>query len=165
VPITDLAAWHPEAERLEAQHARDLEQVCGGPPGASPRVDAEYRRRSPLFSLTRAAGLPIDLNVGIHDGHRGSVPVSHTLRAFNALARANRVPLVQLADADIAWMVDKAEVPPALRAPVEDTAYEKPVLLRRTAGPARLTVFDGGHEILRDAAFEWLSRQRRAQRR
>lgn len=165
VPITDLAAWHPEVERLEAQHARDLEQICGGPPGASASVDAEYRRRSPLPFLSRAAGLPIDLNVGIHDGHRGSVPISHTLRAFNALAMANGVPLAQLAGADIAWMVDKAEIPPALRAPVKDATYEKPVLLRRTAGPVRLTVFDGGHEILRDAAFEWLSRQRRAERR
>lgn len=161
VPISDLAAWHPEAERLEPQHARDLEQVCGGPPGASAAVDAEYRRRSPLFALSHAAGVPIDLNVGIHDGHTGSVPISHSLRAFNALASANGAAEVRLSDDEIAWMVAREEVPAALRRPVEDPEYSKPVLLRRAAGPARLTVFDGGHEILRDAAVHWLARQQR----
>ena len=51
----------------------------------------EYRIRSPLGRLSSAAvaGVPIDLNAGIRDGHVGSVPIGHTLRAFDALAQAN----------------------------------------------------------------------------
>ena len=35
------------------------------------------------------------------------------------------------------------------------------VLLHRTAGPARVTLFDGGHEIDYAAAIAWLAEQRR----
>ena len=35
------------------------------------------------------------------------------------------------------------------------------LFLRRNAGPARVTIFDGGHEGLPHAACEWLSKQHR----
>ena len=88
VPITDLAAWHRFSKSGNGKYAKMLEGCCGGPPG-KPATDEQYRKRSPLFFLDRAAGLPIDLNAGIYDGHRGSVPIAHTLRAFNVLAEAN----------------------------------------------------------------------------
>jgi hypothetical protein len=37
----------------------------------------------------------------------------------------------------------------------------KPVLLRRRSGSARLTVFDGGHDIVHEAGLTWLEAQRR----
>jgi len=168
VPITDLAAWYREVTLLEVQHAHDLEKVFGAGPGTSPEIDAAYRQRSPLFALAQAAGVPIDLNAGIHDGHTregrtGSVPVSHTLRAFNALARANAQSRAAIPDEEIDTIVRTAQVPTSLRMTIADPDYAKPVLLRRTAGAARVTLFDGSHEILHDAALAWLSRQRRRQ--
>ena len=79
------AAWHAFCAGKGYRYAKDVEACLGGPP--APEREAEYRKRSPLFSLAQARGLPIDIQSGIRDGHGGaSVPIDHSLRAFNALA-------------------------------------------------------------------------------
>ena len=40
----------------------------------------------------------------------------------------------------------------------QDPTYGRAIYLRRTAGKARVTIFEGGHEDLAEAAAEWLSR-------
>ncbi len=155
-PITDLAAWHAESSARKNNYARMMEQSCGGPPG--PATEAEYRRRSPLFHLAAAKGVPIDISTGIHDGHTGSVPVSHTLRAFNALAAEERL----LPEADIASLVRDRGIPEGLRSEKQDDPERaKAVLFRRVSGNARVTLFEGGHDSEPTAAVLWLSRQRK----
>ena len=156
VPISDLAAWHAESTARKNNYAKMLEKSCGGPPG--PATESEYRHRSPLFHLSAAQGVPLDINTGIHDGHTGSVPVSHSLRAFNALAAKDR----QVAAEDIGFMVREQKIPAALAAErQDDPERQKPVLFRRTSGNARVTVFEGGHDSESTAAVLWLSRQRK----
>ena len=41
---------------------------------------------------------------------------------------------------------------------VEDAAFGRTIYLRRTAGKARVTIFEGGHEGIAPAALDWLSR-------
>ena len=160
VGISDLSAWHAQTRKAGLAYFRHVEKVCGGPPGASPRVDAEYRRRSPLTFLHLAKGLAVDLNAGIRDGHGGSVPVSHSLEAFNVLAQANGRPAQALTPREIRAMTRKAAVPAELlyHGPAEPKRRDK-VLFRRSAGPARVTLFNGGHEIDVQAAFDWLAKQ------
>ena len=158
VPISDLAAWHAESKVRKNNYAKMLEQSCGGAPG--PATEAEYRHRSPLFHLAAAQGVPLDINTGIHDGHTGSVPVSHSLRAFNVLATPDK----QVSAADIAFMVRERKIPSALAAETQaDPEREKATLFRRVSGNARVTVFEGGHESESGAAVLWLSRQRKGQ--
>jgi dipeptidyl aminopeptidase/acylaminoacyl peptidase len=161
VPISDLAAWHRQTtEAGRKNYAANCEKVCGGRPGDSPQVDAEYRQRSPLTHLHRVAGLPLDINAGIHDGHTGSVPVSHSLHAFNAAAVANGRHTAALTTAQIHWFRTRRSVPEELRAETEDEADRiRPILFRRTAGPARVTIFDGGHEGDMASAFRWMEQQ------
>jgi len=155
-PITDLAAWHAESSARKNNYARMLEQSCGGPPG--PSTEAEYRRRSPLFHLAAARGVPVDISTGIHDGHTGSVPVSHTLRAFNTLAADS----ARIDDGLITAMVSGRSVPQALSAERQDDPERaKQVLFRRVSGNARVTIFEGGHDSESTSAVLWLSRQRR----
>ena len=155
-PITDLAAWHAESSARKNNYARMLEQSCGGPPG--PSTEAEYRRRSPLFQLAAARGVPVDISTGIHDGHTGSVPVSHTLRAFNALASDD----ARIEDGLIVRMVADRAVPAALAAERQDDPERtKALLFRRVSGNARVTIFEGGHESEPSAAILWLARQRK----
>jgi pimeloyl-ACP methyl ester carboxylesterase len=159
--ISDLAAWHREQTAPggpPGSYAGAIEKCCGGPPGASKEVDEEYRRRSPITWLRRAKGLALDINAGIRDGHDGSVPVSHSLLAYNALAdEADRV-----SEDDIRHMTQKAEIPPTLRSAIDDPSYgRKKPLFRKTSGKARVTIFDGGHELVAVAALTWLEQQRK----
>ena len=158
-----VAGWHAECKKARRKYHRNLEAVCGGPPG--PATAADYRKRSPLFHLAAGKGLPLDIQAGIHAGHTGSVPVSHSLRAFNALAKANGCPEKQIADADVAWMVANRRVPEHLAAAAGPAAGRRrhKVLFHRTAGAARVTLFDGGHESDVPAALDWLARQHRGE--
>ena len=158
VPISDLTAWHAESSARKNNYAKMIEQCCGGKPG--PATEAEYRHRSPLFHLAAAKGVPLDINTGIHDGHTGSVPVSHSLLAFNVLAAPDK----QVPVADIDFMVREQKIPTALATETQiDPERQKATLFRRASGNARVTVFEGGHDSEPTAALEWLSRQRKGQ--
>ena len=158
VPISDLLAWHAESSARKNNYAKMLEQSCGGAPG--PATEAEFRHRSPLFHLAAAKGVPLDINTGIHDGHTGSVPVSHSLRAFNALAAPDK----QVSIEDIDFMVREQKIPAALASEKQDDPErQKAILFRRSSGNARVTVFEGSHESESSAGVLWLSRQRKGQ--
>lgn len=158
VPITDLAAWHGESIALKNKYHKDIELSCGGPPNLNEKVAFEYRRRSPLTWLKPGLGVAIDINAGINDGHTGSVPISHSLLAFNAL-----VPEKDRIEQDhIDELVRTAKVPAALRdRTLRDKTYgKKPPLFRREADNVRVTIFDGGHELISNAAIQWLESRR-----
>ena len=164
VPITNLADWYSECRKLKCDHADDIVKSCGGPPGTSTAIDLEYRKRSPVTYLSsplmgEAVSLPLDINAGIRDGHRsGGVPISHSLMAFNLIASEKD----RISEEDIKYFVEKAQVPPHLRKPLTDPTYgEKIPLFRRTSGNARITIFDGGHEIVYEAALSWLAKQKK----
>ena len=104
--------------------------------------------------------MPLDINTGIHDGHTGSVPVSHSLHAFNVLAAPDK----QVAAVDIGFMVRERKIPAGLAAETQaDPERQKATLFRRASGNARVTVFEGGHESESSAGVLWLSRQRKGQ--
>jgi dipeptidyl aminopeptidase/acylaminoacyl peptidase len=160
VPISDLKAWYFESARKQQKYADDIVKSLGGIPNDGTPAEAEAKKRSPLTYLAAAKDLPLAINVGIHDGHTGSVPVSHSLHAFNLLA----APDDRLSGAEINWLTEKRSVPSSLQGQTEvDAAFgAKKILFRRNSKNVTLTVFDGGHEILFDAALPWLELQRRA---
>lgn len=166
VPISDVAAWHRECRASGRAYADHLEKVCGGPPGASEAVDTEYRMRSPLTFLQNAGirNVPLDINAGIHDGHSGSVPISHSLNAFNRITQYHHDSAGLIPDEVIDLMVREARVPDSLSfAGLDGVGQEiaesrrNRILFRREAGRARVTLFDGGHEGEIPAAFHFFS--------
>ncbi|MBN1942821.1 MAG: prolyl oligopeptidase family serine peptidase [Phycisphaerae bacterium] len=161
VPIFDLVKWHAETKLAGRIYWKMLEAVCGGPPGKSRTIDAQYRHRSPRTYLRKAAGLPMDINAGIHDGHTGSVPILHSLLAFNVLAAANGKKEKQIPQADIRHMAEKECVPLNIAYRGKETDRKHAILFRRQAGPARVTIFEGGHEFDPAAAFAWLATRRK----
>lgn len=150
VPISDLKAW-----REQGRYVADIVKSCGGEPGDSEAVDKEYVKRSPLTWLANAKGVPLHINAGIKDGHAGSVPISHSLLAFNKLAE----PEDRLTEEEIRYFVEKANVPPNLKQEISDPSYnEKKPLFRRSSGTATVTIFDGAHEYVADAAINWINK-------
>jgi len=159
VPVFDLTAWHAESVERKNRYAAEAEACCGGAPGDSAMADKQYGLRSPKTWLPRAAGLPIDINAGITDGHTDNVPINHSLRAFNLLA----APAERLSDKEITYFVQRQSVPPHLQQRVADPTYgEHTPLFRRACGHVRVTIFQGGHEIVFEAGLKWLSEQRNA---
>lgn len=156
VGISDLAAWH-ERHR-DGEYGANVRACCGGAPGHSAAVDAEYRDRSPLYWLAGAAPLPLDLSAGVHDGHQGSVPVRHTLDAYNAVARA--VGGEPVSDDEIAQISQPNGrlAGPRPSDQVRDDTFGRDIWLRRQAGHCRVTIFEGGHEGLATATIAWLER-------
>jgi dienelactone hydrolase len=156
--ITDIATWHTETTAAgRMNYAGHIEGAIGGPPDANDTTQAEAAHRSPLTWLENASGVPLDLNHGIDDGRTGSVPFSHSLRAFNAVVpESARLPAADIA----AWYADPAALPrdPDLKDPLYGT---NPPLFRKTHGNTRVTIFQGGHEILHEAALNWLAAQRK----
>ncbi|MBN1465147.1 right-handed parallel beta-helix repeat-containing protein [candidate division KSB1 bacterium] len=155
-PISDLVEWYHESAARGNAYADMLVASCGGVPGESDSVDAQYDQRSPRHFLQNAMSVALDINAGLQDGHTGSVPVSHALRAFNVLAADEQ----KLSDEQIDYFVTRAAVPAELQEDHDDPYYsDKHVLFRRTSNKARVTLFDGGHEIIPNAALHWLQRQ------
>ncbi|MBL9153391.1 MAG: prolyl oligopeptidase family serine peptidase [Verrucomicrobiales bacterium] len=159
--IADVAAWHAEttaANRLN--YAGHIEGALGGPPTSTPERLADARHRSPLTWLPQAAGVPLDIAHGIRDGREGSVPFVHSLRAWNAVVpESARLP-DGVIDAFYA-----TQTPPTDRGrPEPDPLYGKrPPLFRLVQDNTRVTIFDGGHEIVHLAALNWLAAQRKGQ--
>jgi poly(3-hydroxybutyrate) depolymerase len=159
VGISDLKAWYVETRARKLKYADDIVKSVGGTPGESAAADAQCAQRSALTYLAAAKAVPLDINTGIHDGHAGSVSVSQSLNAFNLLA----APSERLSAEDIAFIAARETLPAHLvKTGLTDPTYgKKSVLLRRQSGATRLTVFEGGHEIITEAALAWLAAQRK----
>ncbi len=160
-PISDIAAWHKEClGTIHEGYSGHIEAACGGDPAASEAAAGEAAKRSPLTWLpnVKESGLILDISTGIHDGHTGSVPVSQAINAFNAAAN----PEERISEADIEFIVKNEAVPAHLAVAEPDPAFDgRTIYLRKISGNVRLTIFEGGHDLLPSAAIDWLSRQRR----
>ncbi|WP_339744252.1 prolyl oligopeptidase family serine peptidase [uncultured Rubinisphaera sp.] len=162
VGISDLAEWHRFHSRggKPTNYARMIQASTQGVPGQSPEVDAQYMARSPIFHIQNVGDLPLDLNTGIHDGHTGSVPIVHTLNAFNKIAAEKQAPLISPEEIET-LNHEKPLTNPQPSDIVPVTEYGTRIYLRRRAGDTRVTVFEGGHESHPLPACRWLSKQER----
>ena len=117
----------------------------GGAPSDSESIARRYQDQSPITYLGPDLSVPLDLAAGKDDPE---VSVRHTLEAFRALAPD------ALSEQEITtFLADSAKL-----SPIEggDPLIPRRLYLRRTAGKARITVFEGKHEWFYKAALEWL---------
>ncbi len=157
--ITDIAQWHRDHVKggMPDKYAQNIEAALGHAPAAE---DAEAKQRSPLTHLKKAVIVPLDIAHGIHDGRKGSVPFTHALLAFNQVAaEADQLP----AEAIQAFYASQS-LPAGWAVSPPDASFglHKP-LFRKTSGNTRVTIFEGGHEIVHQAALNWLAKQRKGQ--
>lgn len=159
VPITDLADWYRFHSRPGGaeRYAKGVLAVCGGPPGTSPAVDAEYRARSPIYQLDGVNDLHLDLVHGVRDT---SVPFAHSLDVYNRLAAIRGEE--QISDAEIEELKQTRHLAHPRESDVaRDPSLDYEVLLRRHAGSIRVTIFSGGHVGDPKACCSWLAEQQR----
>jgi predicted esterase len=164
VPVYDLSDWYETLSRSTKRYARgyinDIEASCGGRPDSNREAARECARRSPSAHLPNARGKKVKIFVsgGIHDHF---VPPSHALRAFNDLARRED----RISKADMKALDRTESLPPGMRGnEIKNRHFEKaeaPVVFGRESGNGVVYLFDGGHNIIYNAGFEWLSRQKK----
>jgi predicted peptidase len=153
VGINDVGLWY--ADHGNDTYGAMMRRCFGGAPGSSDSVTAEYRARSPITWLPHATALPVDIAAGRDDPE---VPMSHSVQAFNGLARAigsepvNPDELAELTRPQ--GMLSR----PTVADTAADPVWARRLWLRRLAGPSRLTIFDGVHEWLPGAVLDWLDR-------
>ncbi len=155
--ISDVRAWF---DLHKGNHyANMIKASVGGEPDSDTKADEECRKRSPLTHLAKASRVNLDINHGVHDGRKGSVPFLHSLWAFNRVAaEADRITPEQMKT----FYKDRKAPADLKSAPLADRLYGKrKPLFRRVSARARITIFDGGHEIVHEAALTWLAAQRK----
>jgi poly(3-hydroxybutyrate) depolymerase len=161
--ISDLEQWWKErvgGNKSIRKYARHVEMALGGRPDGTTnaKVLEECRKRSPATHLPLAGTLLVnlDINAGIHDGRTGgSVPFSHSLVAFDA-----SVPSAERLGEE--FITEFYKTQKSHEEPSKDILYgTREIHFRRIHENARVTIFEGGHEILHEAALNWLSCQTR----
>jgi len=160
--ISDISAWHADhtPDGKPDKYGGMMEKALGGDPKLSKTALEQALHRSPVTWLKAAKDVPLDINHGIHDGRKGSVPFRHGLRAFNAVAgESNAIP-----ETDIARFYETISPPENAPAFEADPLYQsKPVRYRKVAGNSRVTIFEGKHEMIYLPALNWLAAQRKGQ--
>ncbi len=154
--ISDIAQWHHDcrANPRFGKYADNIEAALGGAPDDEARR-AQAARRSPVTWLAAARAIPLDIQAGLHDGRHGSVPFLHSLRAWNAVVGG----AAAMPEAFLTGFYDTRKV--AAPKPPEDPLYGiRQPIFQRAQGNARVTIFEGGHEIVHTVALNWLARQR-----
>lgn len=162
--ISDLAKWHEECKKTKRGYWEHIEKALGGDPNSNPDIKIQTDHRSPLTWLHNATGVNLDINHGIHDGRNGSVPFTHSLNAFNHTIPTNVGDAIIPTDViATAWKSGNADaLPDSL--PLVDLLYgDRPPVYRKISGNTRITLFQGGHEIIHLAALNWLAQQQKGQ--
>ena len=158
VGISDVGEWYKFhlKDGKPQKYAQMILKCFGEPPGTSKQIDADYQDRSPVFHLHNVRDLPVDIYAGVNDGHTGSVPVNQSLDAYNMIAEGNRCPVISPNEIEELWNDRKLSDPDRSDKEV-DALLGRQIYLRRTARTSRVTIFEGGHESIPEAACEWLS--------
>lgn len=138
VPITDLHQWYLQSRSRNSKYADDILGCIG-----SIEIDAdELGARSPI-NMAPIRSNRISIYAGIEDGYAGSVPISHSINYFNKFANEDD----QISFDDALSLVTRAYLP------ANETIGKRRIFIDRVSESLRLTIFDGGHELLEDAAL------------
>lgn len=164
VPIYDLNDWYDTVIQSGYEYTdnyqKDIEDSCGGNPRTDDKAREECRKRSPSAYLSGARGK--DVRVFVSGGVRDPfVPPSHAIRAFNDLADDND----KISEDDYRFIDKNQSLPEGLREYEEENSFfeeaELPVVFTRRSGNVVIFLFDGGHDIVYNKGFKWLSKQSR----
>lgn len=151
--ITDLVAWYGESMNLKNKYAQEI-LACTD---SKNELNIENARlKSPLYMKTPVEKLKntkLFIFAGVHDGVKGSVPITHAINFYNKVLNDLSVP-------DKSKYVSENEKQELLknRRPLENlgSIADRKVCLQKEHGNTRLTIFEGDHEMLTEFAINEL---------
>ena len=161
--ISDIEDWYWECTGRGSHYAKDI--LAAVDDGNHKFNTSTARQRSPLrqkFPIDKRKKAQLYIYAGIHDGYKGSVPISHSLKMYNRL-----VGELKYGTANMAAIMQKALSDPGLVSPSEmldllgrrmhpaaksnSKIFDREVHLKRGYKNIHLTVFEGVHEQLPQA--------------
>ncbi len=146
-----VSVWSPLFETFSRGEKEPSEESADA--ADAPKEESRLRHLISDFGQ-RAASPPIDINVGLNRA-ADRLFAAHALDAYNALVS----PQDGVDTETVSRIVNSLRVPEAIRSDVGEPYYEKPVLLRRSAGQVRLTIYSGDQQTMPNAALHWLKKQ------
>ncbi len=154
VPLVDLVRWHEETKVRKLKYADEILACTLSESGVLNREVAIAK--SPIYwetPLEKLNNSQVEIYAGVYDGMLGNgvIPITHSINFYNKL-------LADLQVTDSSKYVSPAEKLALLefRKPLADFGEiggRKVVLVKQTNN-IKLTLFEGGHEMLVDYAFE-----------
>ncbi len=159
--LSDVATFyhHHNPQGVPSRYAQMVVACVGGVPGQSEVAERELRARSPRYHLHNAKDLPIDFCHGVKDGKPvGLVPGRQTIDGYNIIARIHGEPEVTEQEIEDLWVREKLTNPKPGDTDPDPDYQGTAILLRRHAGPSRLTIFGAGHDSIAFAGCAWLER-------
>lgn len=163
VPISDIEAWYWECVGRGSRYAEDILSVVSLDKKTFNKETAILR--SPLrqdFPIEKRKNSRLYIYTGIHDGYKGSVPITHSLNMYNRL-----VGELKYGSSDMKEIMEKSLSDSDLISPEEmlgllgkrmnpeyeknQMLYDRKVHLLRKYENIQLTVFEGRHEQISQA--------------
>lgn len=155
VPISDLIAWHDESTGRQNRYASEI-RACTA---SGENLDTHRAAaRSPLFMQTPTGKLQsstLNLFAGIHDGYTGSVPITQSLFFYNKMVKDHGLSDAYLISDEAMHYMLRTRLSP--ESPPGDSLGSQPILFQRATQSMRVGIFDGGHEMVDEAALDQLN--------
>ncbi len=156
VPLVDLVKWYDETRIRKLKYAEEILSCTESTEGT---LNIEVaKRKSPYYWVTPAQKLKssrLEMYAGIYDGMIGNgvIPITHSINFYNKL-------LADVGEVDSRKYVSDSEKLKLLeyRKPLSDypSIAGRRVALAKESNNIRLTLFEGGHEMLNEFAFREL---------
>ena len=150
--ISDLDAWYKESVERKNKYSAEIIQCIGD----SNSYDAEAAKsRSPLYWETPNKNADLQIYAGIHDGYTGSVPISHSINFYNKLLKDSQEKKSSkyISESDIKTMLETQKID------IESSGKmigDREVLYQNASKNVSITIFEGTHEMLTNAALDLL---------
>lgn len=155
--ISDLTTWYWQSLERKNRYAADIIKCTDA---GETYNEEKAKERSPLYwhtPLKQRKKAVLQIYAGVHDGYTGSVPISQSINFYNKLLTDTKEKdtsrYVSQADADIML---KTQTFPSLN--IKKAIDDRIIHYQKSSKNFTLTIFEGGHEILRDAALDLIDR-------
>lgn len=163
VPISDIEGWYWESVGRSANYAKDI--LMSLSEKGDTLIKEEAISRSPLYQVypkDKRKDAKLYIYSGIHDGYKGSVPITHSINMYNRLVGELKYGTSLLdsimpkatsdkdlvSHSEILSLLGKCINPEFNRLP---KLFDRNIHLLRKYGNIQLIIFEGKHEQLLQA--------------
>ena len=155
VPISDLEKWYYETKSRELKYA---EHIAIATQSDEDKLNVEEARKRSAYYMELPKKLrensKLNIYAGIHDGYKGSVPITQSIHFYNKLVddwgmdAGNKVP-----DKDIITLLAQRSFEQADNKKIAN----RKIHYQKTTEKVDLTIFEGKHEMLTAAALQHIN--------